>query len=252
MQMLEGRLSEMPEADRGRVLVLAGYADEGDELAGRLARFGYGSDVIGSGLAEGQADDYDAIVIFTRVAGSAAEGLSRRLRLDDPVVPIVCLTGLVEPEITRRLLAAGADDVLDRAVSGVELAARLGAHIRKAGAVEVTRRPVEQADRPEVEVDLVARRVRVDGRPVNLGRLEFNLVEHLSSRPGLAVSWEELLDVLYGLEADVQLERLEILVRRVRAKLGERRGSAGNLVAVPGYGYRWQNGVRRVQLRRAV
>ena len=45
---------------------------------------------------------------------------------------------------------------------------------------------------------------------------------------------------VYGYDADISTERVDLLARRVRAKLGEGPSRGGHLVAVPGYGYRWE------------
>ena len=88
----------------------------------------------------------------------------------------------------------------------------------------------------DLEVDLDARDARVAGRPVSLGPLEFGLLEYLTLNAGVAVSREQVLRDVYGYSAAIDTERVDLLVRRLRAKLGSR--PVGRIVAVPGYGYR--------------
>ena len=71
-----------------------------------------------------------------------------------------------------------------------------------------------------------------------LGPLEFGLLEYLCRNAGVAVSREQILTEVYGYNPDISTERVDLLVRRLRSKLGEGHRRGGALVAVPGYGYR--------------
>ena len=172
-------------------------------------------------------------------------------------MPLICVLGSFQPADVARLLECGADDVLVRDTDRGELRPRIDAHIRRAEAGRDAAQPAafagpRQKREPEgfggVIVDSMAREVKVNGRPVRLGRLEFEPVEYLSRNAGVAVSWDQVCSQLYGPDAEVPLERLEILVRRGRAKLAAG-GDPTNLVAVPGWGYRWDRR-RRPCIRR--
>jgi DNA-binding response OmpR family regulator len=86
-----------------------------------------------------------------------------------------------------------------------------------------------------VEIDLGAHEVRENGRRVALGALEFKLLEYLLRNAGTAVSRDQILSEVYGYDADISSERVDVLVRRLRSKLGV---TDGLITAVPGYGYR--------------
>ena len=90
----------------------------------------------------------------------------------------------------------------------------------------------------QVEIDSAARIVRVEGQEVALGPLEFKLLEYFGRNAGIAISREQVLNEVYGYDADISTERVDLLVRRLRTKLGEGPERGGQLVAVPGYGYR--------------
>ena len=138
-------------------------------------------------------------------------------------------------------------DVLGRGRTGsgktlafaIPLVARLDAHLRKLGTLPAApggERPAEPAGTRtvgEVEIDLAARTARVRGRPVPLGLLEFRLLEYLVVNAGVALSREQILHEVHGYE-DIQTDRVDLLVRRLRGKLGLGQW----IVAVPGYGYR--------------
>ena len=67
--------------------------------------------------------------------------------------------------------------------------------------------------------------------------MEFRLLEYLVRNVGAAVSRDQILSEVYGYGADVGTERVDLLVKRPRAKLSGH--AAGGLIAAfPGYGYR--------------
>lgn len=172
--------------------------------------------------------------------------LCRLVRAKDQAVVIIFVSGREDETSIARGLEAGADDYLAKPVRGGELIARLEAHLRRVEALRSLATAVERPPEPSqrivrfgaIEVDLVAREARVAGSPVRLGPLEFKLLEYLSRNPGVAVSRDQILNEVYGYDADISTERVDLLVRRLRAKLGEGPDSEGHLVAVPGYGYR--------------
>jgi two-component system phosphate regulon response regulator PhoB len=172
----------------------------------------------------------------------------RSLRALDRVVPIIFVSGRDDEASTIRGLDAGADDYVIKPVRIRELIARLEAHIRKVGVLTEhlsAAAPVGQ-DRlkrfGEVDVDLAARTVSVAGQPLSLAPLEFSLLEYLAHNPGVAVSRDQIMREVYGFAADISTERVDQLVRRLRTKLGDGPGRGGVLVAVPGYGYRLEQG----------
>lgn len=172
----------------------------------------------------------------------------RELRAKDPLLPIVFLSLRTDEATVARGLDAGADDFVSKPFRRTELVARFEAHVRKAAAaIALVRTPAAAAPAGngllrfgEIEVDVAAREVRVGGEAVGLGPLEFKLVEYLCLNAGVAISRDQIMSKVYGYDADISTERVDLLARRVRAKLGEGPSRGGHLVAVPGYGYRWE------------
>jgi two-component system response regulator PrrA len=80
--------------------------------------------------------------------------------------------------------------------------------------------------------------VRIGGRPVRLGPMEFKLLEYLARNAGVAVSRDQILSEVYGYEADIATDRVDLLVRRLRSKLGDDSATGSIISAVPGFGYR--------------
>ncbi len=230
---------------RGAVLIVEDDPASADLLAVVLEDEGF-HPVVCSDAREAmepfQRERPVAVLIDWVIPGGSGIELCRRMRGLDPVVPIFFVSGRADEASVSRGLDAGADDFLSKPFRPQELAARLDAHLRKlaalpvlSGAAAVREEPARGAARTvgDVEIDLVARTARVRGRPVALGSLEFRLLEYLVRNAGVALSREQILREVHGYD-DIPTERVDLLVRRLRAKLG-----LGEWIsAVPGYGYR--------------
>ena len=158
----------------------------------------------------------------------------REIRSRDRAVPILFVSGRDDEASVARGLDAGADDYVAKPVRPRELMARVEAHVRRVAALA---EPVKSHTLRigDLEIDLAAHEVRENGRPVALGALEFKLLEYLLRNAGTAVSRDQILSEVYGYDADISSERVDLLVRRLRTKLGR---TNSLIAAIPGYGYR--------------
>jgi DNA-binding response OmpR family regulator len=188
-----------------------------------------------------------AVLIDWVVPGGSGLELCRQLRGLDAAEPILFVSGRTDEASVSRALEAGADDYLVKPFRPQELAARVDAHLRKLAALPPGR-PVELAEPAprsgvhrigDVVVDLEARTVQANGTAIILGPLEFRLLEYLARNAGVALSRDQILREVHGYE-DIPTERVDLLVRRLRTKLG----MTGWITAVPGYGYRLERSRR--------
>jgi len=132
-----------------------------------------------------------------------------------------------------RAFDAGADDVLARPPAYLELRARLRAILR--------RTTDRRADNPllrirSLAIDTTSREVTVNGRPIHLRRLEYDLLAYLASDPKRVFHKQELLTNLWGYAAPSTTRTLDSHASRLRRKLsshGERW-----VTNVHGVGYR--------------
>ena len=130
-------------------------------------------------------------------------------------------------------LDAGADDYLVKPFAFEELSARLRALARRGSG----RPPAEpKLVVGPITLDETARRVTVDGKPVDLSPREFSLLECLLRHPGQTLSRDQLLDQAWPFGVAVTPERGRRL-RPLPARQA-RRGRAGSIETVRGVGYR--------------
>ncbi|HJU15872.1 MAG TPA: phosphate regulon transcriptional regulator PhoB [Stellaceae bacterium] len=143
----------------------------------------------------------------------------RRLRRSPQTrnLPVILLTARGEEGDRVRGLDGGADDYVVKPFSPGELVARMRAVIRRTqgGAAEEVLRFAD------IEMDLAAHRVRRAGRPLHLGPTEFRLLRHLLRQPRRVFSREQLLDAVWGQEADVEPRTVDVHIRRLRKALNE-------------------------------
>jgi DNA-binding response OmpR family regulator len=156
----------------------------------------------------------------------------RRLRATS-AVPVLMLTAR-DGEIDRVLgLELGADDYVTKPFSPRELVARVKAILRRVDGPSTSEAPglLRAGD---VEVDVGRREARVDGQPVALATREFDLLRYLAQNPGLAMTRRQLLDGVWGADWYGDERTVDVHVRQLRKKLGDR----FPLTTVWGIGYR--------------
>jgi len=132
-------------------------------------------------------------------------------------LPVIMLTARGEEGDRVRGLDSGADDYVVKPFSTTELIARLKAVIRRA-------RPAAGAEVlrfADLAVDLSAHRVTRAGDPVHLGPTEFRLLRFLLERPGRVFSREQLLDAVWGRDAEVELRTVDVHIRRLRKAVND-------------------------------
>jgi two-component system phosphate regulon response regulator PhoB len=132
-------------------------------------------------------------------------------------VPVVMLTARGEEADKVRGLDSGADDYVTKPFSPGELIARLRALLRRS-------RPAFDGDNLQYDdlmMDLVAHRVRRNGRDIHLGPTEFRLLRHLMEHQGRVFTREQLLDVVWGPDVYVEPRTEDVHIRRLRKAIND-------------------------------
>lgn len=130
-------------------------------------------------------------------------------------IPVVLVTALDQPSDRLRGLEAGADDFLAKPFAVAELRARVRALGRRG---PLTRPAVVRLG--DVELDVAARRAVRDGRDVPITAREWAVLEMLASRAGRLASRAAILDAVWGDDSDAASASLDVIVGRIRRKLG--------------------------------
>ncbi|HZP27871.1 MAG TPA: response regulator transcription factor [Acidimicrobiia bacterium] len=151
-------------------------------------------------------------------------------------VPVIVLTARDRAADKVAALDAGADDYVTKPFDADELLARVRAALRRSPQTG-SGPSVVQCD--GLEIDLVQRRVRLDGTPVHLTRTELALLEVLVRNPGKLLAHDYLLRQVWGQGYGGQSNYLRVYVRQLRRKLGDDATNPRLILTEPGIGYRW-------------
>jgi DNA-binding response OmpR family regulator len=221
------------DASRGLVLVVEDERAISDLLRLYISREGFGVHVVADGrsaLAAARSMHPAAIILDVGLPEMDGTEVCRQLRAEGNWVPILFCTAR-DDEVDRVLgLELGADDYITKPFSPREVVARVKSVVRRASLVSADAAPLALGG---VSVDLVTRRVTVDGEPVALTATEFDLLAHLMQHPGRVYTREHLLSEVWGYAAVVGTRTVDVHVAQVRAKLGD----ASPIRTVRGVGY---------------
>lgn len=150
-------------------------------------------------------------------------------------LPMLVLTARDDEQTVVQALGAGADDYVVKPPKPLELMARIAALGRRArsGALPVLHLGA-------FEIDLQGQRLSIDGEAITLTQKEFDLSGYLFQNPGKLLSRDHLLNMIWGINADVDTRTVDTHISRLRKKL-QLDGSRGwKLVPVYGVGYRFE------------
>jgi DNA-binding response OmpR family regulator len=157
------------------------------------------------------------------------------LRRHDAFVPIIMLTAKSQEADKIRGLDAGADDYVTKPFSVGELVARIRAIFRR------TQRPADVLafDIGDASVSISAHSVQRAGkRPESLSFYEVELLRMLHERLGQPVSREEILNKIWGVDANPTNRTIDNFIVKLRKKLEKRPEKPEHILTVYGYGYK--------------
>ncbi len=206
-------------ATAARVLIVDDDEGLNALLKEYLGQFGFAVRAVThpeEGLRALQADPPDLLVLDVMLPGMDGFALCRKVR-ETSRVPIVMLTA--RGEVMDRVvgLELGADDYLPKPFEPRELVARMQAVLRR-GAPPETGESLRAGD---LEVSWAARSARLDGRLLDLTTAEFELLGLLVRNRGRVLTRDRILDQTRGLDWEAYDRSIDVLVSRLRQKLGD-------------------------------
>lgn len=199
------------------------------ELGHNVVSAANGEDALHCALTEA----VDVIILDRMMPLLDGFSVLKRLRAGGITAPVLMLTALGRIEDRVDGLEAGADDYLVKPFAFSELAARIQALGRRTAPATVT----TKLSAGGIEMDLLAREVRCEGKLVLLHPREFRLLEELIRHAGEFVTRTMLLERVWDFHFDPQTKIIETHMSRLRAKLNEGQ-QADAIETVRGVGYR--------------
>ncbi|MCM2398760.1 response regulator transcription factor [Rhizobium sp. S95] len=181
-----------------------------------------------TGWFTGDTEDFAAIVLDLGLPGMDGLSILKRWRGSGRMTPVLVLTARGNWQERVEGIDAGADDYLTKPFQMAELLARLRAIIRRSAGQA---NPVITIG--GLSIDTRTKAVMLDGLPVDLTPLEYRCLAFLAHNSERNVSQMELTEQLYAQDFERDSNSVEVLVGRLRRKLGK-----GVITTRRGYGYR--------------
>jgi two-component system, OmpR family, response regulator len=184
------------------------------------------------GLAELERSVYDAVLLDVMMPGVDGIETLKKLRQKSRI-PVIMLTARGDESDRVVGLELGADDYVAKPFSPRELLARIRAVLRRMQPDATG----ERLSAGGVVVDVGARRAEVDGQPLDLTGLEFDILVALVRRAGRVVPRTALLAEAGRDDVMVSERTVDVHISRLRKKLGDDPRSPHRIRTVRGVGY---------------
>jgi two-component system, OmpR family, response regulator len=201
-----------------RVLLVEDDRRISADVARTLEANGYVVETVSDGEEawfRGDTEDYGAVILDLGLPKMDGLSVLKRWRANGRRVPVLILTARGSWAERVDGIDAGADDYLPKPFRMEELLSRLRAIVRRSSGQASSLVSVG-----DVTLDERQMKVSVRGVPIALSPLEYRVVAYLLMRRGRVVSQQELDENVYGHGEDHASNALEVLIGRVRRKLG--------------------------------
>ena len=186
-----------------------------------------------AGLRAAQRGRFDVLIVDRMLPKLDGVAMVETLRRDGDRTPVLFLSALGEIDDRVAGLKAGGDDYLVKPYAFAELIARVEALARRreTGSVQTMLRV------GDLEMDLIGRTVRRQGREIDLQPREFQLLEFLMRHAGQSVTRTMLLEKVWEYHFDPQTNVIDVHISRLRSKI-DKGFDRPMLQTVRGAGYR--------------
>ncbi len=162
-------------------------------------------------------EDPDLLLLDVMLPGKDGFEICREVRKKS-AIPIIMLTA--RGDVIDRVsgLELGADDYVPKPFEPRELVARVQAILRRS---ELAGSETGKLEFEGLSIDTETRSVIVDDAPVDLTSMEFELLLILARRPGKKLSRDDILSELRGIDAAILTRSVDIMISRLRGKIGD-------------------------------
>jgi DNA-binding response OmpR family regulator len=208
-----------PQVPQYQILIIDDDTELNALVGEYLARFGHhlrSAVTAADGLLEIRRERPDLIILDVMLPDTDGLTLCREIRQQFDT-PIIMLTARGELADRVMGLELGADDYLAKPFEPRELVARLQSVIRRS----VNKPEISHLVFGGLQLDVATRQVSLNGSDLHLTTMEFELLFLLMDSHGRVLTRNLLIEHLRGIDADVYDRSVDMLVSRLREKLGD-------------------------------
>ena len=202
-----------------RILLVEDDVETAHEVFTEFAERGYTVVHESSGRAaldRGRDRNFSLLILDRMLPDMDGLLILTTLREEGVLLPVLVLSALGAVDERVRGLRAGGDDYLTKPFALTELVARAEALLRRPGESRETRLVVGS-----LELDLIERKARRNGRPIELLPREFKLLEYMMRRPGQVLTRTMLLEEVWNYRFAPQTNLVDIHIGKLRRKLDD-------------------------------
>lgn len=219
-----------------KVLLIDDDKKHSDLLQAYFKRFGINllcAADANEGFKKLQREEPDLLLLDVMLPGKDGFEICREVRKTSNM-PIIMLTA--RGDVIDRVsgLELGADDYIGKPFEPRELVARVQATLRRA---EQSGSEIGKLEFDGLAIDTDARVVHVDGAVIDLTSMEFELLLILARRHGKKLSRDDILSELRGIDAAILTRSVDIMISRLRQKIGDSSKPARFIQTIWGRGY---------------
>jgi len=218
-----------------RILVVEDEPAIAESVAYALRRDGFTVEVAGTCETATGAPESDLIVLDLMLPDGSGFDLIGTWRRAGRLTPIIVLSSRDGEADRVAALETGADDYVMKPFSPREVVARVRAVLRRAAPGPSA---PATAGRPPIGVDPDTRRAHVDDKPLELTRVEFDLLANLLESPGRVYTRAQIIDKVWGDGFAITDRTIDSHVKSLRKKVADAGGDPGLIETVRGVGYR--------------
>lgn len=171
-----------------------------------------------SGIALANTEHYDAIVLDLGLPDMSGMEVCVKLRKANITVPILVLSGSAEQNIKIALLESGADDYMTKPFNVAELRARLFALLRRSHA-DVDQPYLYLLKISSLTLDPFSRRVERSGKPIELRRKEFDILEYLMRNPDKVLTRSMIMENVWESGSDSWDNTVNVHIKHLRDRV---------------------------------
>lgn len=227
---------------RESVLVVDDEPIVREVLSRYLSHAGYGVRTAADGeaaLAAVREGDPDVVLLDLMLPRLDGVAVFKRLWGSSNRPAVIMLTARAAETDRIVGLEMGADDYIAKPFSPREVVARVGAVLRRGRQWEAPDGTPPNLKFEGLEIDMAAREVSVEGRPVSLTPKEFDLLAFMALNRRIAFSRRRLLEEVWDIASDCDPSTVTVHIRRLREKIEVDPANPQYLQTVWGVGYRF-------------